>query len=133
MSQYKFACTQCGQCCKQPGFVLFDDEEQAKAAAFLNQELMAFRQRFLVELEEGWAIEVPEGEACPFLLDDACTIQPVKPKQCRTYPFWPEISREWKTWLNESAHCPGIGQGRAYSERERRALEKDIESTDENY
>lgn len=133
MSQFKFGCTQCGKCCKQPGFVLFDSDEQAKAAEFLNQTVDVFREAFLVELEEGWAIEVEAGEACPFLLDDACTIQPAKPKQCRTYPFWPEISRDWKTWLFEAAHCPGIGQGRAYSESERRALEEEFESTDENY
>ncbi len=133
MNQFRFACTQCGQCCKQPGFVLFDLDEQVKTAAFLNLEVEAFRARFLVQLEEGWAIEVATGNACPFLLDDACTIQPAKPKQCRTYPFWPEVSREWKTWLFEAAHCPGIGQGRAYSEVERRALEEERESTDENH
>lgn len=133
MSQFKFACTRCGQCCREPGFVFFDDDEQAVAGALLKMTGEEFRARFLVETDMGWAVEVPEDSACVFLLDDVCTIPSGKPRQCRTYPFWPEISGDFKRWQAEGRHCPGIGQGRVYSEEERRALEREESSTDENY
>lgn len=133
MSQYKFACTQCGQCCREPGFVFFDESEQAAAGKLFNMSGEAFRERFLVETEIGWAVEVPDDSACVFLLDSVCTIPSAKPRQCRTYPFWPEISGDFGRWLAEGRQCPGIGQGRVYSESERRALEREESSTDENH
>lgn len=133
MSEFRFGCTRCGKCCRQPGFVFFSDSEIDAAAALLRLNSEAFRERFLRDTEEGWALEVVDDDFCAFLVDDACTIATAKPQQCRTYPFWPEISREWKTWLDERPRCPGIGLGRVYSEAERRELEDGSLSTDENY
>ena len=123
----------CGQCCREPGLVFFSDDEQQRVAEHFGKDVAWFRDHYLDEWEDGWALEVRDGHVCAFLLDDACMIQAIKPRQCRTYPFWPEISRDWKTWLDERARCPGIGLGRVYSAEERRALEAGAESTDENY
>ncbi|MCA8912053.1 MAG: YkgJ family cysteine cluster protein, partial [Planctomycetes bacterium] len=39
-----------------------------------------------------------------------CGIYEVRPTQCRTYPFWPDIMRAPETWQREAQQCPGIGQ-----------------------
>ena len=76
-----------------------------------------------LELREGtWWLEVREREACVFLQDDRCSIQEVKPVQCRTYPFWHEIVLEEGAWEAERAHCPGIGRGRGYTSAELEAM-----------
>ncbi len=35
----------------------------------------------------------------------------VKPVQCRTFPFWPDILHDAKTLSDTANYCPGIGQG----------------------
>ena len=58
-----------------------------------------------------------KGEACPFF-DGGCTIEPVKPVQCRAYPFWPELVNTRWDWRCESKECPGIDKGRSHSTEE---------------
>jgi hypothetical protein len=49
-------------------------------------------------------------------------IYPVRPLQCRTYPFWFQNLRSEKKWRLTGTACPGIGQGRRYSKDEILAL-----------
>lgn len=49
--------------------------------------------------------------SCHFLKDGGCSIHPVKPTQCRTYPFWPSIVASRAMWKIEATFCPGIGKG----------------------
>ncbi len=38
-----------------------------------------------------------------------------RPKQCRTWPFWPEMM-DAKTWSKEiTSFCPGVGKGKLVS------------------
>lgn len=62
----------------------------------------------------------PERD-CLFLEDSRCRVYEVRPRQCRTWPFWSEnMSR--KAWEEEVIpRCPGIGHGRLY-------LREDIEA-----
>jgi hypothetical protein len=54
-------------------------------------------------------------QRCPFLGGDErhgwCKVHPAKPTQCATYPFWPSIAGDGRTWVQEAQTCPGIGQG----------------------
>lgn len=114
----RFECTGCGDCCRVHGYVYFKDHEARAAAALLGMTADEFHERFLDDISDGHAIVIPPKAACPFLLDDACTIQPVKPMQCRTYPFWPELVGSDLAWRAEAARCEGIGRGRIYTEEE---------------
>jgi len=40
-----------------------------------------------------------------------CTIYPVRPVQCRTWPFWNSILESRETWQEAQARCPGAGTG----------------------
>lgn len=107
-----FACTQCGKCCARPGYidvlpeeahVLADRFQQGASPEDLEGILWSYEQDFDV-----WSITVPEGGHCPFLVDGMCSVHDVKPQQCRTYPFWPEILASKKTWEAEAVYCEGI-------------------------
>jgi hypothetical protein len=54
---------------------------------------------------------MPEGN-CSFL-DGAgkCRIYSVRPVQCRTYPWWPEIVETQAGWCYEAKRCEGINRG----------------------
>ena len=40
-----------------------------------------------------------------------CGIYDVRPKQCRDYPFWPEVMKSVFSWVKEAQRCPGINDG----------------------
>lgn len=93
----------------------FEHEDKIRAANFLGLSAEDFCERYLEPLDEEWVLNVPSESACPFLLDDACTIHPARPKQCATYPFWKEIVKKPGGWVRERSKCPGIDQGRVYT------------------
>ena len=53
---------------------------------------------------------------CIFLRYDAegsslCTVYPVRPMQCRTWPFWPSNLRDIDSWSLAAVRCPGVNRG----------------------
>jgi Fe-S-cluster containining protein len=40
-----------------------------------------------------------------------CTIYPVRPKQCTTWPFWNSHLESPEAWQNVQNVCPGAGRG----------------------
>lgn len=109
---FRFECTGCGACCRRPGWVYLSGEEVKRIAAWLGIEPRQFRKRHLVRVDGLWAVEVPEGGACPFLDEQSrCTIQEVKPGQCASYPFWMELIEDREAWDEEARLCEGMGRG----------------------
>ena len=47
-----------------------------------------------------------------------CVIYPVRPSQCRTWPFWPDNLSGPNAWNNTAIRCPGINRGRHYSAKQ---------------
>ena len=52
-----------------------------------------------------------QDKQCPFLGETGCVVHPVKPVQCRVYPFWPELVEYRDLWEEEARKCPGINRG----------------------
>lgn len=121
---YRFECTRCGACCRRAGHVFLRSEEPRRLAHHLGLTTAEFRSRFLTKLEDGtWAIEVPKGGGgCPLLDGDLCSVDPVKPGQCRAYPFWSELVGDRKAWRAEAAFCEGMNRGPQVPEAEIRRL-----------
>lgn len=117
-----FECTHCGACCSRPGVVYITEQDMEAIGEFLGLEREALRAQYLVEDLGDWVLEVAEEKDCPFFVEERCVIHPVKPQQCRTYPFWPEIVATEGTWRGESTRCPGIGVGREYGAAEVRSM-----------
>jgi Fe-S-cluster containining protein len=67
-------------------------------------------------------VEQGTTKDCIFLREVAgkrcCVIYPVRPNQCRTWPFWPENLSYPDAWNRAAARCPGINHGRYYSGEE---------------
>ena len=88
MEEVYFHCQRCANCCRWPGFVRVTDGEIAAVARYLGIDEDAFIQRYtrLRPGRDGLAlIDKPNGE-CFFLDGNVCTLQPVKPAQCRDFP-----------------------------------------------
>jgi Fe-S-cluster containining protein len=47
-----------------------------------------------------------------------CTIYPVRPRQCRTWPFWESNVVTPEAWEMTCEICPGSGQGELISAEE---------------
>lgn len=125
----RFACTQCGNCCSgPPGYVFFTQQEAAAMAKFLNLSAKEFFGRYThaaygqVSLNE---VKTEHGLDCVFLSRDeatgkaSCSIYPVRPQQCRTWPFWPDLLASPRSWKRAATRCPGMaagleGQGKFY-------------------
>jgi Fe-S-cluster containining protein len=56
-----------------------------------------------------------------------CTIYPVRPPQCRTWPFWNSNLESPETWDDLQPGCPGAGRGRLYTLGEIRARADEID------
>ena len=53
---------------------------------------------------------------CVFWRDGVgCEVYEVRPVQCRTFPFWPEVLESEDSWLEYSAECPGMDRGKRYT------------------
>lgn len=133
----QFRCTGCGECCKQPGFVYLTREEGDRIARHLlddDASALSLTGEYWTEQNDGdFVIEVIAGRGCPFLVDNACSVQPVKPAQCRTYPFWPENLTSPKRWRAEMKYCEGIGPaGDQYSYVDILSLLEERSATREN-
>lgn len=52
-------------------------------------------------------------QACIFLKDKACIIHSVRPRQCSTYPWWPDLI-DGESWDQErDSVCEGMDHGDA--------------------
>jgi len=109
----RFECLRgCSNCCRlSGGFVFLTEEEAANIAQFLEAPLDLFNEWFTKPVEEQIALVDGDDEHCVFLENGICSIYPVRPKQCRTYPFWPENLKTKAHWNLTKDMCPGIGKG----------------------
>lgn len=81
-------CQRCTACCRWPGQVRLTEAEIARLAAFKGLTESAFIQQFtrLTQDRRGLALmDQPDG-ACIFLDGENCSVQGVKPQQCRDFP-----------------------------------------------
>ncbi len=112
-----FECkTGCIKCCSIPGFIFVHEREIAGMAEFFKMPEDAFMDKYIKHYYgEVFRINCPENDPCMFLTDEGCEIYPVRPVQCRSFPFWPENVNNKKNWDKLKKMCPGIGAGRLYT------------------
>ena len=126
----RFECTGCGGCCTGRGnarveyYVAVTPGERRRIRQYLGISVAWFKRRYLMRFEDGEESLRWEGDRCVFLDDEKrCRIYPVRPVQCRTYPFWPELVESKFAWRAEARRCAGINRGElCQSHRMRHAL-----------
>ena len=109
----RFACTRCGNCCTgQSGFVWVNDDEVRTIAEFRGEPLEEVLG--LYTRREGTRRSLKEranGDCVFWDRDAGCTVYPVRPRQCRTWPFWECNTASPADWATAGKECPGINQG----------------------
>jgi Fe-S-cluster containining protein len=95
-----------------------------RIAAWLGLSARRFREAYLRRDEEGEIVLVlkPNGD-CVFW-EEGCAIYPVRPRQCRTFPFWSETLASRESWEELKSFCHGIDEGRLYPIEEIRAVSR---------
>ncbi|HIP41007.1 MAG TPA: YkgJ family cysteine cluster protein [Campylobacterales bacterium] len=113
---YKFtplACSNCGgACCTgERGYIWAKYKEIEKMANFLELTLEEFATMYLRKVKHRYSLVETKLDvnnyACVFFDNTIkqCTIYPVRPLQCRTFPFWETFKNDIDEVKKE---CPGI-------------------------
>ena len=117
-----FECMQCGRCCSGPseGYIWATSAEVKLIANFLKITPEQLRQKYLKRIGlRTTIIEQAGTRDCIFLQavneKKRCIIYPVRPTQCRAWPFWPDNLATPGAWNNAARKCPGMNRGEHYS------------------
>jgi len=115
-----FECTQCGKCCTgEPGFVWVNDEEIDAIADFLHEPRDQVLHLYSRPTQRGRSLrEKNQGDCVFYMPGEGCTIYSVRPRQCRTWPFWESNLRTPQDWERTTRICPGSGRGALISAEE---------------
>ena len=118
----RFTCIGCGRCCRgEPGAIFFTPEEEKSVREYLGLGEDDFRQDYVTlkwGKENPSFIERLNGD-CVFLVGGAkCSIYHHRPAQCSIFPFWPSVMESRAAWDEHARHCPGMNDGRLYTEEE---------------
>lgn len=108
-----FECTRCGKCCTgEPGYVWVTDRELEAIAGFLGQPLGEVRELYSRRARGRRSLRERANGDCVFWhREKGCTIYPVRPPQCRSWPFWDSNLATPDDWDRTCQQCPGSGQG----------------------
>ncbi len=116
----KFECTQCGNCCSgPPGYVWVSREDIARIAGYLGLADGKLGKEYVRRVGLRHSLTEKPGGDCIFLKREGgksfCSIYPVRPRQCRTWPFWSENLKSEEMWNSAAETCPGMNQGKHHS------------------
>jgi hypothetical protein len=108
----RFDCTQCGKCCTgSPGYVWVNEEEIARMAEFLKISPGEFRKKYTRQAYGRVSlIEDKRTYDCVFLEGRTCKLYDSRPRQCRTFPWWPQNLSSRAAWEETAARCEGINK-----------------------
>ena len=106
------SCATCGgKCCRGPsGYIWATLDEQEALAHHFSLSLQEFQRKYIERVDSKYSfIETEVGKddyACVFfdLNTQQCSIYELRPKQCRTYPFWSFFKKFPELVIKE---CPG--------------------------
>ncbi|MCL5945747.1 MAG: YkgJ family cysteine cluster protein [Planctomycetes bacterium] len=110
----RFKCTQCGNCCGGgPGYVWLTLEDMQRMADFLHLPFTDFTRKYVRKTQGAFSLVERSNYDCIFLnrADGmaTCAIYPVRPTQCRTWPFWNMNLENPAAWARAAMRCPGMG------------------------
>jgi Fe-S-cluster containining protein len=116
----RFRCTRCGDCCTgEPGHVWVNAEELAAIAEHRGEPVEEVVAMYTRVAHRGRSLgEKGNGDCVFFDRGAGCTVYPVRPRQCRTWPFWESNVTTPEDWERTCRVCPGSGQGDLISAEE---------------
>ncbi|SFV71363.1 hypothetical protein MNB_SV-13-2012 [hydrothermal vent metagenome] len=107
------ACEACGgHCCTgKSGYIWAKYAEIEKIADFMKLSVEDFSHTYLKKVKHRYSLVekrlAPDNYACVFFDESKkrCGIYPVRPLQCRTFPFWEQFKDDEEAVRQE---CVGI-------------------------
>jgi Fe-S-cluster containining protein len=88
------------------------DEEIAAIAEFRKEPVSEFTQLYTRRSKGRRTLkERANGDCVFFRHGEGCTVYPVRPPQCRTWPFWESNLATPEDWERTEGLCPGSGEG----------------------
>ncbi len=105
-----FKCTGCGKCCTgSPGYVWITEEEVKAMSLLLQITPEQFRCKYTRFVHGRLALlEDKKSYDCVFLKDKQCRVYGSRPRQCRTFPWWPQNLKSPSSWQSVKKECEGI-------------------------
>ena len=111
----RFQCTACGHCCTGvPGYVWVTEEEIERMARFKGLSVARFSREYVRRVGKRFSLVERKNGDCVLLKDGKCSVYPVKPVPCSTFPFWDGPLASKEAWKETAVRCEGIGQGALY-------------------
>jgi Fe-S-cluster containining protein len=114
----RFTCTECGDCCSgAPGYVWVTNDEIEALAAAVGIDVDAFEDQYVRPIGARKSLKEWPGGDCVFLDGQSrkCKVYNVRPRQCRTWPFWESNLKTPDDWRDTCRVCPGSGTGKLHS------------------
>jgi Fe-S-cluster containining protein len=109
----RFRCTRCGHCCTgEPGYVWVSDDDLRAIADHLGEPFEVLKAACTKTGRRGLSLrEKLDGDCVFYDKERGCTVYPVRPPQCRTWPFWESNVATPEDWEKTCRVCPGSGHG----------------------
>jgi Fe-S-cluster containining protein len=96
--------------------VWVNDEEIAALAGAVGETIEHFMARYTRPAGRERSLrERANGDCVLFDRQLGCTVYEVRPRQCRTWPFWQSNVQSPEAWKRTCSVCPGSGQGELIS------------------
>lgn len=102
-----FNCRKCGDCCKGYGGTFITEKEIETIAAYIREDFETFVKNYC-RISGGKKILAQAKNMYCIFWDGVCTIHPVKPRMCKTWPFLESILVDIGNWHIMASLCPGI-------------------------
>lgn len=106
------ACEACGgNCCTgESGYIFVNQTEMQEIASYLKLGMSELKEKYLFKKGYKFSLKerrVDDSHDCVFFDRNikGCGIYPVRPSQCRSFPFWPYFKTHE---LELREECPGI-------------------------
>ena len=106
-----FSCKQCGDCCKGYGGTYVSRSDVEAIAAYIGVDPEQFVERYCTQSGDRLLLAQHESGFCIFWKDKMCSIHPVKPKMCKTWPFIRNLLADPENWEKMASMCPGMRKG----------------------
>ena len=113
----RFSCLGCGRCCRgEPGAIFITPVEESAIACFLGISTEIFGKRYKTSRWKAPSLKEKKNGECIFYQAEnaGCSVYPVRPLQCRLFPFWPVLLSSEEEWEKAAEDCPGMNSGRLY-------------------
>lgn len=96
-----------------PGYVWVEESDIERIAEYLDKPIGEIRLLRTRPAKGRISLNEYANGDCTFFdpANRRCTIYPVRPAQCRTWPFWQSNLTDEAAWADAERNCPGAGGG----------------------